>query len=62
MSVMSGRYRHPQNGGYSEKLKGLIDSCLVVDPEQRPNINKVSGKSDVLSSFGKSERLELMGC
>jgi serine/threonine kinase 16 len=42
MAVTSGRYRHPANGGYSEKVKKLIDACLVVDPEQRPDINKVS--------------------
>ena len=42
MAVSSGRYRHPANGGYSDRLKGLVDACLVVDPEQRPDINKVS--------------------
>lgn len=42
MAVTSGRYRHPADGGYSDKVKGLVDACLVVDPEQRPDINKVS--------------------
>jgi serine/threonine kinase 16 len=39
MAVASGRYRHP--GGYSEKLVKLIDALLVVDPEQRPDIELV---------------------
>ncbi|WRT67161.1 uncharacterized protein IL334_004127 [Kwoniella shivajii] len=39
MAVGSGRYRHP--GGYSPKFVSLIDSMLVVDPEQRPDIQKV---------------------
>ncbi|RSH80238.1 uncharacterized protein EHS24_008811 [Apiotrichum porosum] len=39
MAVMSGRYRHP--GGYSERLTKLIDAMLVVDPEQRPDIQQV---------------------
>jgi hypothetical protein len=38
---MSGRYRHPASTGYSDKIKGLIDGMLVVDPESRPNIDKV---------------------
>ncbi|KAK4684330.1 serine/threonine kinase 16, partial [Tremellales sp. Uapishka_1] len=41
MSVGSGRYRHPPNSGYSESLRKLIDSMLVVDPENRPDIQKV---------------------
>ncbi|RXK39507.1 NAK protein kinase [Tremella mesenterica] len=39
MAVGSGRYRHP--GGYSPKLIALIDSMLIVDPEKRPDIEKV---------------------
>ncbi|TXT07279.1 hypothetical protein VHUM_03449 [Vanrija humicola] len=39
MAVLSGRYRHP--GGYSERLTKLIDAMLVVDPAQRPDIQKV---------------------
>lgn len=39
MAVLSGRYRHP--GGYSEKVTKLIDACLVVDSEKRPDISKV---------------------
>lgn len=46
MAVMSGRYRHPaNNGGYSDKIKQLIDSLLVVDPESRPDIDAVSSES-----------------
>jgi len=40
MAVGSGRYRHPS--GYSPKLTALIDAMLVVDPEKRPDIQKVS--------------------
>lgn len=40
MSVGSGRYRHPSSP-YSDNLKGLIDAMLVVDPEKRPDIDKV---------------------
>nr|XP_019042256.1 NAK protein kinase [Kwoniella bestiolae CBS 10118]OCF21186.1 NAK protein kinase [Kwoniella bestiolae CBS 10118] len=39
MAVGSGRYRHP--AGYSENLVSLIDAMLVVDPDQRPDIQKV---------------------
>jgi serine/threonine kinase 16 len=39
MAVASGRYRHP--GGYSEKVVKLIDALLIVDPEQRPDIEAV---------------------
>ncbi|WVQ98750.1 hypothetical protein IAU59_005881 [Kwoniella sp. CBS 9459] len=39
MAVGSGRYRHPP--GYSPKFVALIDAMLVVDPEQRPDIQTV---------------------
>ncbi|WVQ70051.1 uncharacterized protein L199_008275 [Kwoniella botswanensis] len=39
MAVGSGRYKHP--GGYSQSLVSLIDAMLIVDPEQRPDIQKV---------------------
>ncbi|WVF72172.1 hypothetical protein IAT40_006984 [Kwoniella sp. CBS 6097] len=39
MAVGSGRYRHPP--GYSSKFVALIDAMLVVDPEQRPDIQTV---------------------
>jgi serine/threonine kinase 16 len=39
MAVMSGRYRHP--GGYSDRVTKLIDAMLVVDPAERPDIQKV---------------------
>lgn len=43
---MSGRYKHPtNNGGYSDKVKGLIDGMLIVDPERRPDIDQVSLES-----------------
>lgn len=42
MAVGSGRYRHPPNSGYSDKVKELIDAMLVVEPEKRPDITKVS--------------------
>lgn len=40
MAVLSGRYRHPSSG-YSERLTKLIDAMLVLDPAQRPDIQKV---------------------
>jgi len=40
MAVGSGRFRHPP--GYSPRLVSLIDALLVVDPEKRPDIQKVS--------------------
>nr|XP_031862777.1 uncharacterized protein CI109_001789 [Kwoniella shandongensis]KAA5529849.1 hypothetical protein CI109_001789 [Kwoniella shandongensis] len=39
MAVGSGRYRHPP--GYSQTLVSLIDAMLVVDPAQRPDIQRV---------------------
>ncbi|WWC90008.1 uncharacterized protein L201_004938 [Kwoniella dendrophila CBS 6074] len=39
MAVGSGRYKQP--GGYSRSLVSLIDAMLVVDPEKRPDIQKV---------------------
>jgi serine/threonine kinase 16 len=41
MAVGSGRYRHPDNSSYSEKVRKLIDFMLVVDPEKRPDIEQV---------------------
>lgn len=41
MAVGSGRYRHPDNSSYSEKVRKLIDFTLVVDPEKRPDIEQV---------------------
>ncbi|KAK8869785.1 hypothetical protein IAR55_000353 [Kwoniella newhampshirensis] len=38
MAVGSGRYRHP--AGYSQKFVSLIDAMLVVDPDQRPDIQE----------------------
>ena len=40
MAVGSGRYRHPT--GYSDKLVGLIDAMLVVNPDDRPDVERVS--------------------
>lgn len=39
MAVGSGRYRHLT--GYSQDFVQLIDSMLIVDPENRPDIQKV---------------------
>ena len=58
MAVTSGRYRHPAKGGYSDKVKGLVDACLVVDPEQRPDINKVSS-ARLLRAFAIQRRCAL---
>lgn len=44
MAVGSGRYRHP--GGYSDTFVGLVDALLVVDPDQRPGIERVIELTD----------------
>lgn len=54
MAVMSGRYRHP--GGYSERLTKLIDALLVVDPAQRPDIQKVRQDGPYLTTGYRSYR------
>ena len=39
---MNGAYKFPQNDqGYSEGLRQLISSMLVVSPQQRPDIYAV---------------------
>lgn len=53
MSVMSGRYKHPaNNAGYSDKVKGLIDGMLIVEPEKRPDIDRVRFSRHVYSGSG----------
>jgi len=39
MAVGSGRYKHP--AGASSRLVSLVDAMLIVDPEKRPDIEKV---------------------
>lgn len=39
MAAGSGRYRHPEDA--PEPIKCLIDAMLVVEPDQRPDIQKV---------------------
>jgi len=45
MAVMNAQYKHP-NSAYSQGLKDLIDSMLVVNPQQRPDIYKVIEMTD----------------
>ena len=42
MAVMSAAYKHPANSLYSDGVKRLIDTCLVVDPKGRPDIHQVN--------------------
>jgi serine/threonine kinase 16 len=43
MAVMGGKYKHPPEsaGRWSAGLVGLIDTCLKVDPNERPDIHQV---------------------
>ncbi len=41
MAVMSAAYKHPANSPYSDGVKRLIDMCLVVDVNGRPDIHQV---------------------
>lgn len=45
MAVMNAQYKHPTTTVYSEGLKKLIDSMLVVDASKRPSIDQVSVSS-----------------
>ncbi|GAA94070.1 uncharacterized protein L969DRAFT_45043 [Mixia osmundae IAM 14324] len=43
MAVLNGQYKFPSGSGdkYSQPLKDLISSMLIVDPESRPDIHQV---------------------
>lgn len=41
MAVLNGKYAFPADGHYSEGLRALVTMCLVVKPEDRPNIDQV---------------------
>lgn len=57
MAVGSGRYKHPP--GLSNRLSDLIDALLVVDPEQRPDIENVRGPSQIMFGADKLQVLHL---
>ena len=41
MAVLNGKYAFPSDGHYSAGLQNLVSMCLVVKPDQRPDIDKV---------------------
>lgn len=43
MAVLNGKYAFPGDGTYSEGFKEIVKMCLVVKPEERPDINQVRG-------------------
>lgn len=47
MAVMGGKYKHPEEsaGRWSAGMVGLIDACLKVDPNERPDIHQVRSRS-----------------
>ncbi|KAG9038734.1 hypothetical protein FS837_001194 [Tulasnella sp. UAMH 9824] len=48
MAVMNAQYKIPATSPYSEGLKDLINSCLKVNPAERPNIDQVVEKTESL--------------
>lgn len=46
MAVMSAAYKHPANSPYSDGVKRLIDTCLIVDPKGRPDIHQLLSATD----------------
>lgn len=41
LAISTGKYQFPEEGEYLEKLRNLVKMCLVVDPAERPPIEKV---------------------
>ncbi|KAG9098086.1 hypothetical protein FS749_004718 [Ceratobasidium sp. UAMH 11750] len=48
MAVMGGKYKHPPEsaGRWSPGFIGLIDACLKVDPNERPDIHRLIAMTD----------------
>ncbi|KAG8707328.1 hypothetical protein FRC08_000580 [Ceratobasidium sp. 394] len=48
MAVMGGKYKHPPEsaGRWSPGFIGLIDACLKVDPNERPDIHQLITMTD----------------
>ncbi|KAG9104800.1 hypothetical protein FRC06_009270 [Ceratobasidium sp. 370] len=48
MAVMGGKYKHPSEsaGRWSPGFIGLIDACLKVDPNERPDIHQLITMTD----------------
>ncbi|KAG8733541.1 hypothetical protein FRC11_005395 [Ceratobasidium sp. 423] len=48
MAVMGGKYKHPPEsaGRWSAGLIGLIDACLKLDPNERPDIHQLIAMTD----------------
>lgn len=43
MAIANGTYSFPEE--YSDAIKGLIKMCLVVDPQERPNVEQVLARA-----------------
>lgn len=48
MAVMNAQYKHPSNSIYSEGFRKLIDSMLVAEPKERPDIHEVIEKTNAV--------------
>lgn len=44
LAILNGQYKFPEQDPYSENLRSLIRSMLVVDPKERADIHSVSKK------------------
>ncbi|ODV94480.1 hypothetical protein PACTADRAFT_44505 [Pachysolen tannophilus NRRL Y-2460] len=45
LAISSGNYSFPQQPQYSDGIKDLIKMCLIVNPSERPSIEKVLSKA-----------------
>lgn len=41
MAAMGGKFSFPDDGQYSERFKDLVRAMLKVNPDERPDIQKV---------------------
>ncbi|KIO15754.1 hypothetical protein M407DRAFT_204289 [Tulasnella calospora MUT 4182] len=48
MAVMNAQYKIPRDSPYSEGLKDLINSCLKVNPVERPSIDQLVEETEAL--------------
>lgn len=59
MAVLNAQYKHPSTSIYSEGLRKLIDSMLVADPKDRPDIHQVC-LSSMLQTRRKSDKTKVI--
>ncbi|KAI9015706.1 kinase-like domain-containing protein [Phycomyces nitens] len=48
LAILNGQYKFPVQDPYSEPLRNLIRSMLIVDPKERPDIHTVIAAFDAL--------------